>query len=140
MLLKGTASGQRVILSMMVSRCEKSSGGGNGPTRSMCKWLNLFDGTGILITGECTCDWILDFCHARHSCVHWLICFFRPCQTNFCDTNFTNLIFDLGVQGYELFRKLGVGKRGGLMGEGGLWIRRTATWSCGFGKARFEGL
>ena len=67
------ASGQRRVRSMMVRRCEKSPEGVKGPTTSMCTWLNLFAGTGILTAGECTCVWILDCWHARHSLVHWCL-------------------------------------------------------------------
>ena len=88
-LLNGMTSGQRVVRSMIVRMCENPSDGGNGPTMSMCIWLNLFDGTGMLITGVCTCDCILDDWHARHSFVHWLTCFLSPCQTNFCETSLT---------------------------------------------------
>ena len=85
----GMASGQRVVRSIMVSRCVNPSEVGSGPTKSMWIWLNLFAGTGICRTCERTWDWIFDAWQAIHSFVHLFTCFLTPCQTNFFATSFT---------------------------------------------------
>ncbi len=55
-LCRGTASGQRVVRSTMVSTCEKPSLlGGKGPTRSTWTWANQWPGTAIGCRGAFMC-------------------------------------------------------------------------------------
>jgi hypothetical protein len=56
MFISGTASNQRVDLSIIVIMYLKPAADvGRGPTKSTCRWLNLLSGTGIACTATVAC-------------------------------------------------------------------------------------
>ena len=78
--VSGTASIHLVVLSIMVMMWVKPSDGGNGPTKSMWRWLKRRDGIGIgwTLTWVCT----LAFWQLRQLWTQLAMVEFMDFQTN----------------------------------------------------------
>ena len=81
MVERGTASGQRVVLSMILKRCVKPEEKGKGPTRSTWMWLKRRVGTGIGSTCVLVCRVTLAFWEFKYNLVYGLMSFDKPRQT-----------------------------------------------------------
>jgi hypothetical protein len=87
MLLRGTASSQRVVLSTMVKMYRNpSSEAGRGPTKSTCTWLNLRRGIGMASTEARGCLVTFARWQATQSLHHEAISARIPGQTKRADT------------------------------------------------------
>ena len=64
--LRGIASGQREVLSIIVKKYVNPAEGCSGPTKLIRMSLNRFDGTWIVLSGEWTCIWIFEVWHSMH--------------------------------------------------------------------------
>ena len=86
---RGSASGQRVSLSMVVRQYRQPEKTGSGPARSICTWEKRADGRMKFPRGALTCRVTLDRLQLVHKRVHARQSFATPGHTNRWETNLT---------------------------------------------------